>query len=110
MRPVLGSGLQGKRDIVTTALDSGLWSGGAAGAISKSLALTDKMRLAQPMGVTGLAGGRLMITDSEVLRFCFHTATETYTSEDFYRFNSVLFLSNFDLIFSCVFFTSIQSD
>ena len=69
MRPVLGSGLQGRRDIVTTALDSGLWSGGAAGAVSKSLALTDKVRLAQPMGVVGLAGGRLMIADSEVYLF-----------------------------------------
>ena len=37
MRPVLGSGLNGRKDIVSNALDSGLWSGGAAGSRTKSL-------------------------------------------------------------------------
>merc|ERR1711871_561874 len=80
MRPVLGSGLQGKRDVVTTALDSGLWSGGAMGAVSKSSALTDKVRLAQPTGLTALAGGRLMIADSEACCLRQYNLIEGYTS------------------------------
>ncbi len=53
---------------------------GATGAVSKSSALTDKSRLAQPMGVVGLAGGRLMITDSEACCIREYNLIEGYTT------------------------------